>query len=63
MVLFYIGLDTLGSLTIWVYGSISSYQIGLILSECQEDLTRTVSLSGVPQGNVLGPIAIYNHDS
>ena len=42
MVLFYISLETLGSLAIWVYGSISSYLIGPNLSHCLVELARTV---------------------
>ena len=54
MVLFYIRSETLGSLAIWMYGSISSYLIGLRLhGEVSKD--RPV-LSGVPQGTVHGPL-------
>ena len=42
IVTFYISLETLGSLAIRVYGSISSYLIGLNLSDCLVDLASTV---------------------
>ena len=57
MVLFYISLETLGSLAIWVYGSISSYLIGLNLSDYLVELARTVQFWVVClKVLVLGPL-------